>query len=141
MSISHPSTYWWYTSGNSAKFWGMSHHLSWSLVKKAQHYHYLLRRLKRISRCTPILKYFYRCVIENILTYDISVWYKSVSLSQTKAKNLHQVVYEKGLEHQTGSLKHLQWAVYMFITLHVYNSCFKRRCINSNKKNQIMSPN
>lgn len=61
-----------------------------SLVKKAQQCLYFLRSLKRASRCTPILTYFYRCFTESILTCRIIGCYRNLSFSDRK--ELQQVV-------------------------------------------------
>lgn len=105
-----------------SKAFGQAHHLSWSLnssslVKKTQHCLYFLRSLKRTTRHTAFLNCFYRCVIESILTYCVTGWYRNCSLSQTmmfscRQKHLHKAMYcirkacriKQGLSHTSHGL-------------------------------------
>ncbi|KAG7474480.1 RNA-directed DNA polymerase from transposon BS [Solea senegalensis] len=74
------------------KFLGVqiSQDLSWNkntsyITKRAQQRLYFLRKLKQTSLPPSILTTFYRGVVESILTYCISTWYSSCSMSDKKA--------------------------------------------------------
>jgi hypothetical protein len=63
--------------------------LSWSkqtkkVVKKARQCLFPLRRLKRFGIGPQILKKFYRCTIESILTGCLAAWYGNCSASDRK---------------------------------------------------------
>ena len=90
----------------SFKFLGVhiSEDLSWTLntstlVKKAHQRLFFLRRLKKAQLSPQILINFYRCTIESILTYCISVWYGNCSVAERKT--LQRVV--KTAQRITGS--------------------------------------
>ena len=68
----------------SFKFLGVhiTNKLTWSkhtktVVKRARQNLFPLRRLKRFGMGPHILKKFYRCTIESILTGCITTWYRS----------------------------------------------------------------
>ena len=80
----------------SFKFLGVhiTNKLSWSkhtktVVKLARQHHFPLRRLKRFGIGPQILKKFYICTSESILTSCITTWYGNCSASERKA--LHMV--------------------------------------------------
>jgi hypothetical protein len=56
-----------------------------TVVKKAQQNLFHLWRLKRFGMGPQILKRFYSCTIESILTGFISAWYGNCSASDRKA--------------------------------------------------------
>ena len=65
--------------------------LSWSkhtkaVVKTARQNLFPLRRLKRFGMGHRILKRFYSCTIEIILTDCITAWYGNCSVSDRKAR-------------------------------------------------------
>jgi hypothetical protein len=62
----------------------MSKHTK-TVVKRAQQRLFPLRRLKRFGMGPQILKNFYNCTIENILTSCITSWYGNCSTSDHKA--------------------------------------------------------
>ena len=70
----------------------ISQDLSWNkntsgIMKRAQQRLYFLRKLKQASLPTSILRTFYSGVVESVivLTYCISTWYSSCSMSDKKA--------------------------------------------------------
>ena len=70
--------------------------LTWSkhtktVVKRARQNLFPLRRLKRFGMGSQILKRFYSCAIENILTGCITAWYGNCSASDRKT--LQRVVH------------------------------------------------
>ncbi|KAM9504353.1 uncharacterized protein ACWYII_001160 isoform 1-T3 [Salvelinus alpinus] len=76
----------------SFKFLGVhiTNKLSWSkhtktVVKRARQNLFPLRRLKRFSMGPQILKRFYSCTIESILTSCITAWSGNCSASDRKA--------------------------------------------------------
>jgi gmma-aminobutyric acid receptor subunit gamma len=76
----------------SFKFLGVhiSNKLSWSkhtktVVKRARHNLFLLRKLKRFGIGPQILKRLYSCTIESILTGCITAWNGNCSASDRKA--------------------------------------------------------
>ena len=76
----------------SFKFLGVhiTNKLTWSkhtktVVKRAQQNLFPLRRLKRFGMGPQILKKFYSCTIESILTGCITAWYGNCSASDRKA--------------------------------------------------------
>ena len=76
----------------SFKFLGLhiTNKLRWSkhtmtVVKKAQQSLFHLRKLKRFGMCPQILKRFYSCTIESILTGCITAWCGNCSASDRKA--------------------------------------------------------
>jgi hypothetical protein len=76
----------------SFKFLGVhiSNKLRWSkhtmlVVKRAQQNLFPLRRLKRLGMGPQILKMFYSCITESILTGCIATWYGNCSASACKA--------------------------------------------------------
>ena len=76
----------------SFKFLGVhiTNKLSWSkytktVVKRARQSLFPLRRLKRFDMGPQILKRFYSCTIESILTGCITTWYGNCSASDHKA--------------------------------------------------------
>jgi hypothetical protein len=76
----------------SFKFLGVhtTNKLTWSkhtktVVKRAQQNLFPLQRLKRIAMGPQILKRFYSCTIESILTDCITAWYGNCSASDRKA--------------------------------------------------------
>ena len=54
-------------------------------MKRAQQHLFPLRRLKRFGMGPQILKKFYSCTIESILTGCITAWYGNCSASDHKA--------------------------------------------------------
>ncbi|KAK0136975.1 hypothetical protein N1851_026841 [Merluccius polli] len=54
-------------------------------IKKAHQRLYFLRKLKGAGMSTAILKAFYRCVVESILTSCITVWYCSCTVAEKQA--------------------------------------------------------
>ena len=56
-----------------------------TVVKRAQQNLFPLRRLKRFGLGPQILKRFYSCTIESILTGCITTWYGNCSASDRKA--------------------------------------------------------
>lgn len=82
---------------DSFRFLGthISDTLTWSLntksiLKKAQQRLYFLRRLKKFGLSTKALVNFYRCIIESVLTFTITVWYGS--MTSQDCKQLKRVV-------------------------------------------------
>ena len=82
----------------SVKFLGVhiTNKLTWSkhtktVVKKARQCLFPLRRLKRFGMGPHILKKFYSCTIESILTGCITAWYGNCSASECKV--LQRVVH------------------------------------------------
>ena len=76
----------------SFKFLGVriTNELSWSehtktVVKRAQQNIFPLWRLKRFGIGPQVLKRFYSCTIESILTGCITTWYGNCSASERKA--------------------------------------------------------
>jgi hypothetical protein len=76
----------------SFKFLGVhiTNKLSWSkhtktVLKRARQHLFPLRRLKRFGMGPQILKKFYSCTIETILTGCITAWYGNYSASDRKA--------------------------------------------------------
>jgi hypothetical protein len=76
----------------SFKFLGVyiTNKLSWSkhtktVVKRARQNLFLLRRLNKFGMGPQILKKFYSCTIESILTDCITAWYGNCSASDRKA--------------------------------------------------------
>ena len=76
----------------SFKFLGVhiSNELSWSkhtktVVKRARQNLFPFRRLKRFGMGPQILKRFYSCTIESILTGCITAWYGNCSASDFRA--------------------------------------------------------
>ena len=76
----------------SFKFLGVhiTSKLTWSthtkiVMKRAQQNLFPLRRLKRFGMGPQILKRFYSCTIESILTGCITAWYGNCSASDRKA--------------------------------------------------------
>ena len=76
----------------SFKFLGVhiTNELSWfkhtrTVVKRALQNPFPLRRLKRFGMGPQILKRFYSCTIESILTGCITAWYGNCSASDVKA--------------------------------------------------------
>ena len=76
----------------SFKFLGVhiTNNLSWSkytktVVKRARQSIFPLRRLKTFGMGPQILKKFYTCTIESILTGFITAWYGNCSSSDRKA--------------------------------------------------------
>lgn len=68
----------------------MTADLQWSsntsaVMKKAQQRLHLLRILRRINLKKELLTVFYRCSIESVLTYCISVWFSSCIVAHRKA--------------------------------------------------------
>uniref|UniRef100_A0A8C6KS07 Reverse transcriptase domain-containing protein n=1 Tax=Nothobranchius furzeri TaxID=105023 RepID=A0A8C6KS07_NOTFU len=77
---------------SSFRFLGvhLAEDLAWSVhtnnsVKKAQQRLFFLRRLKRFGMSRRILRTFYRCAIESILTGCISTWYGNSTAYNHKA--------------------------------------------------------
>jgi hypothetical protein len=76
----------------SFKFLGVhiTNKLTWSMhtktvVKRARQHLFSLRRLKRFGMGPQILKRFYSCTIESLLTCCITAWYGNCSASDRKA--------------------------------------------------------
>ena len=79
-------------SGSRVKFLGVHiiNKLTWSkhtktVVKRAQQHLFPLRRLKIFAMGPQILKTFYSCTIESILTSCITAWYGNCSAFDHKA--------------------------------------------------------
>ena len=79
------------------KFLGttISSSLTWedntsAVVKKAHQRMYFLRRLRRFGVSQKLLVSFYRAVIESVLTFSVTVWYKG--LTQEEKNRLDRVV-------------------------------------------------
>uniref|UniRef100_A0A669C0V1 Ig-like domain-containing protein n=1 Tax=Oreochromis niloticus TaxID=8128 RepID=A0A669C0V1_ORENI len=77
---------------SSFRFLGvhLAEDLTWSVhinktVKKAQQRLFFLRRLKRFGMSPRILRTFYRCAIESILTGCITTWYGNTTAYNRKA--------------------------------------------------------
>uniref|UniRef100_A0A669DS43 Alkylated DNA repair protein AlkB homologue 8 N-terminal domain-containing protein n=1 Tax=Oreochromis niloticus TaxID=8128 RepID=A0A669DS43_ORENI len=77
---------------SSFRFLGvhLAEDLTWSVhinktVKKAQQRLFFLRRLKRFGMSPRILRTFYRCAIESILTGCITTWYGNSTAYNRKA--------------------------------------------------------
>lgn len=73
----------------------LSEDLKWmsnttATVKKAQQRLYFLRILKRNNLSSELLKSFYHCCIESVLTYCITAWY--VNCTDKDRKSLSQVI-------------------------------------------------
>ena len=90
----------------SFKFLGVhsTKDLSWSkhtntIMKRTQQHLFLLIRLKRFVMGPQILKRFYSCTIESILTGCITVWYGNYSAADCKV--LQRVV--RMTQYITGS--------------------------------------
>ncbi|KAM9404490.1 uncharacterized protein ACWYII_028318 [Salvelinus alpinus] len=90
----------------SFKFLGVhiTNKLTWSkhtmtVVKRARQNLFPLRRLKRFGMGPQILKRFYSCTIESILTGCITAWYGNCSASDRKA--LQRVV--RAAQYITGA--------------------------------------
>jgi hypothetical protein len=76
----------------SFKFLGVhiTNKLSWSkhtkkVMKRARQHLFPFRRLKRFAMDPQILRKFYNCTIESILTGCITAWYGNCSASDRKA--------------------------------------------------------
>ena len=102
----------------SFKFLGVhiTNNLTWSkhtktVVKRARQNLFPLRRLKRFGMGPEILKRFYSCNIESILTGCITAWYGNCSASDRKA--LQRVVrtaqYITGAKLPAGQDLHTRW--------------------------------
>ncbi|KAI3357225.1 hypothetical protein L3Q82_015686 [Scortum barcoo] len=69
----------------------ISDDLTWSkntscLIRKAHHQRlYFLRRLRRAGLGSSVLTFFYRCVVESVLSSCIIVWHGSCSAAEKKA--------------------------------------------------------
>ena len=77
---------------SSIKFLGliMSSDLTWhnnteSVIGKARQRLYFLRKLKQARLPQKLLMNFYRCAIESVLTYGLSVWYNSCTVEEKDA--------------------------------------------------------
>lgn len=57
-----------------------------ALVKKAQQRLYFLSILKKNNMEEKLLLSFYRCSIESVLTYCISVWFISCTAGERSAR-------------------------------------------------------
>jgi hypothetical protein len=55
-----------------------------TVVKRARQHIFLFRRLKRFVMGPEILKHFYSCTIESMLTGCITAWYGNCSASDRK---------------------------------------------------------
>jgi gmma-aminobutyric acid receptor subunit gamma len=67
-------------------------------MKRARQHLFPLRRLKRLGMGPQILKTFYLCTIESILTGCITTWYGNCSASDHKAlqRVVHTAQYNTG---------------------------------------------
>ena len=117
----------------SFKFLGVhiTNKLSWSkhtktVVKRVRQHLFPLRRLKRFGMGPQILKRFYSCTIEIILTGCTTTWYGNCSASDRKA--LQGVV--RTAQYITGS------------KLPVIQDLYNRRCQRKAPKNcqRLQSP-
>ena len=68
----------------------ISQDLSWSLntstlIKKAQHCLFFLRKLKKAGLPPQILRNFYHCTVESILTNCFTVWYVNCTMESPTA--------------------------------------------------------
>ena len=77
---------------SSIKFLGltMSNDLTWhnnteSVIGKARQRLYFLRKLKQAKLPQILLMNFYRCAIESVLTFGLSVWYNSCTVEEKEA--------------------------------------------------------
>ncbi len=77
---------------SSFKFLGIhvSEDLKWTvntaaLVKRAQQRLYFLRTLRKAHLSARLLKSFYHCTVESILTYCITVWYGNCTMAERAA--------------------------------------------------------
>ena len=61
-----------------------------NIVKKAQQRLYFLRRLRSFGLTTQVMLNFYRAVIESVLIFSITVWFRSITQKETL--RLHRVV-------------------------------------------------
>uniref|UniRef100_A0A3P8WVL5 Peptidase M12B domain-containing protein n=1 Tax=Cynoglossus semilaevis TaxID=244447 RepID=A0A3P8WVL5_CYNSE len=73
------------------KFLGLhiSEDLSWTvntknIIKKAQQRLFFLRTLRKNKLPRPLLKNFYHCTIESVLTYGCTVWHASCTMQEKK---------------------------------------------------------
>jgi hypothetical protein len=70
----------------------LSNNLKWNLntnliVKKCHQRLYFLRELKKFHLSKSILVSFYRCVIESVLTFSITVWFNSLTVDDKRKLN------------------------------------------------------
>ena len=96
----------------SFKFLGvhMEADLQWSsntsgVMKRAQQQLHFLRILRRIDLKRELLNIFYRCSIESVLTYCISVWFSSCAMAHIKALQRIINTAQKIIGHSLPSLK------------------------------------
>uniref|UniRef100_A0AAQ6IK40 Alkylated DNA repair protein AlkB homologue 8 N-terminal domain-containing protein n=1 Tax=Anabas testudineus TaxID=64144 RepID=A0AAQ6IK40_ANATE len=86
--------------------------LQWSsntaeVMKKAQQRLHFLRILRRVNLKRELLVAFYRCSIESVLTYCISVWFSSCTMAQKKVLQRVINTAQKIIGHPLPSLKDL----------------------------------
>ena len=65
-------------------------HMSWTanttaLLKKAQQRLYFLRILRKNNLTVELLMSFYRCTVESVLSYGVSLWFSSCTEAERKA--------------------------------------------------------
>ncbi|KAI4885845.1 hypothetical protein NFI96_009787, partial [Prochilodus magdalenae] len=108
---------------SSFKFLGVhiTEELTWTeqttrVVKKAQQHLFFLRRLRRFGMDPRILRTFYTCTVESILTGSITTWYGSctaqyitglqrpnlLDLTLALTLTLHQLLLEENKEDSKG---------------------------------------
>ena len=96
------------------KFLGstISSDLKWELnvdaiVKKAQQRLYFLRRLRSFGLTTQITLNFYKAVIENVLTFSLTVWFGSITVKEKLRLNRVVNIASKIIGRSLPSLKSL----------------------------------
>ena len=67
----------------------ISEDLTWTvnstaILKKAQQRLYFLRILRKNNLKSELLVSFYRCSVESVLSYNISLWFSSCSVAEKK---------------------------------------------------------
>jgi hypothetical protein len=70
----------------------LSNDLKWNvntnlIVKKCHQRLYFLRELKKFHLSKSVLVSFYRCVIESVLTFSITVWYNNLTVDDKRKLN------------------------------------------------------
>ncbi|KAM9366640.1 uncharacterized protein plekho2 [Symphorus nematophorus] len=78
-----------------------------SVLKKAQQCLHFLRRLRRASLPPPILTFFYRGTVENVLTSCITAWFGNCSAQEHKTLQCVVRTAEKVIESSLSSMQYL----------------------------------
>jgi hypothetical protein len=118
----------------SFKFLGVHIKRSWSkhnktVVKRARQSLFPLRRMKRFGMGPQILKRFYSCNIESILTGCITAWYGNCPASDRKA-----------LQRVVRTAQYITWAKLPAIQ-DLYSKRHQRKALKIAKENwQILQP-